>query len=84
MELYETLDIYRAAFLEYEGFKVTLSQNRTGRVLFSFPYNPELEQALERYENKEPIAALVFADRIKDIKRRMHTARGFNYGSSRR
>lgn len=87
MGTYDTLDVYLAAYLEREGFDVTLLENRNGRVLFSFVQSDDLNRAIDRYEAKAPMPAIVFANAIKDLKRRMHTAnreRGFQNGTARR
>lgn len=87
METYETLDIYIAAYLELIGQEVTLTTNRAGRVLFTFPESDELNDAIQRYDRKVFVSARDFADKIKDLKRRMFTVsngRGFDYGNARR
>ncbi len=81
MELYETLDIYRAAYLELIGYEVTLSTNKQGRVLFTFIDNEELNEAIDRYNSKAVVSARDFSEKIKDLKRRMfsvNTGRRFN------
>jgi len=78
-ETYETLDIYRAAYLELMGHRVTLSLNRAGRVVFVFSQTLELDEAITRYNEKIFVSARDFAEQIKDLKRRM-----FSVGNGRR
>jgi len=84
MDIYETLDIYRAAYLELIGYEVELTTNKQGRVVFTFVDTEELSEAIDKYNKNACVSARDFAEKIKDLKRRMfsvNTGRRFDGNS---
>lgn len=74
MNIFTTLDIYIAGYLELSGFEVNLKLNHTGRITFSIPLTDEVQQALDEYRTGfVPVKA--FADKIKNIKKRMYSTK---------
>jgi uncharacterized membrane protein YfhO len=71
MNVYTTLDVYIAGYLELSGFEVNLKVNHTGRITFSIPLTDEVQETLSEYQTTfVPVKA--FADKIKNIKKRMY------------
>lgn len=71
MNVFTTLDIYIAGYLELSGFEISLKLNHTGRITFSIPLTDEVQQVLDEYRTCfVPVKA--FADKIKNIKKRMY------------
>ena len=71
MNVYTTLDVYIAGYLELSGFEVNLKVNHTGRITFSIPLTDEVQETLSEYQTAfVPVKA--FADKVKDLKKRMY------------
>ncbi len=74
MNVFTTLDIYIAGYLELSGFEINLKLNHTGRITFSIPLTDEVQETLSEYQTTfVPVKA--FADKIKNIKKRMYNTK---------
>lgn len=82
MDVYQTLDVYQAAYLQHLGFQINLKANGKGRIVFSAPLTRELEAALAEYSTAY-VPAKEFANTIKDLKRKMYTAKDIKGERSR-
>jgi hypothetical protein len=71
MDIYTTLDVYIAGYLELSGFELNLKLNHAGRIAFSIPLKDEVQEALKEYRTGF-VPAKAYADKIKDIKKRMY------------
>jgi len=83
MDIYQTLDVYRASYLQYSGFQMSMKENAKGRIVFSAPLTQELESALAEYPTAF-VPVKEYADAIKDLKRRMYTAKDNSEGEGLR
>lgn len=74
MDIYQTLDVYQASYLQHFGFQISMKENLRGRIVFSAPLTAELETALTEYPTAF-VPAKQYADTIKELKRRMYSAK---------
>jgi hypothetical protein len=79
MDIYQTLDVYQASYLQHFGFQISMKENARGRIVFSAPLTQELETALTEYPTAF-VPAREFANTIKELKRRMYTAKDNSEG----
>lgn len=79
MDIFQTLDVYQASYLQYSGFQIVMKENAKGRIVFSAPLSQELETALSEYGSAF-VPAREFANTIKELKRRMYTAKDHSEG----
>jgi len=74
MNVFTTLDVYIAGYLELAGFEVNLKVNHTGRIIFTIPLTDEVQGALAEYQTGF-VPVKLFADKIKNIKKRMYNTK---------
>jgi len=79
MSIFQTLDVYQAAFLQHSGFQMNMKENMRGRIVFSASLSQELETALSEYGSAF-VPAREFANTIKELKRRMYTVKDNSEG----
>lgn len=86
MNVFTTLDIYIAGYLELSGFEINLKLNHTGRITFSIALTDEVKAALADYPTAF-VQVKPYADKIKEIKKKMYITKdnreeGLQYGNS--
>jgi len=73
--LFNTLDIYHAAFLSLNGISPTL-ELRNGRVVFVFPATDELYKLTMSFNSNVNVPVADFVTMIKTLRAQMLSIRG--------
>lgn len=67
---FETLDIYIASFLTFNGLKPEL-QITNGRVIFVFPRSDDLYRLLSKYNSNANVGVADFVTVVKTLRGQM-------------